>query len=140
MWAELTTVVRRAIRLGVALTAIAAAVSVALGGGRVALGVILGGAICLANLGWLDRDVARLADVVRGGGRRLRWPVLGLRQLLVFAVLGAALVAGWPHPVGIAIGVAVLPVALAIEGLRASRDIMASTMASTTERTTKSAT
>jgi hypothetical protein len=127
MWAELTTVVRRAIRLGVALTAIAAAVSGVLGGWRVALGVILGGAVCLASLGWLDRDVARVAEVVRGGGRRLRWPVLGLRQLLVFAVLGAALAAGWPHPVGIAIGVAVLPVALAIEGLRASRDLMETT-------------
>jgi hypothetical protein len=127
MWAELTTVVRRAIRLGVALTAIAAAVSGILGGWRLALGVILGGAICMANLGWLDRDVARVAEVVRGGGRRLRWPALGLRQLLVFAVLGAALVAGWPHPVGIAIGVAVLPVALAIEGLRASRALMETT-------------
>ena len=129
MWAELTTVVRRAIRLGLALTAVAAVTSGALGGWRIALGVVLGGTICLANLGWLDRDVARLAEVVRGGGRRLRWPVLGLRQLLVFAVLGAALVAGWPHPIGIAIGVAVLPVALAIEGLRASRDIIESTSA-----------
>lgn len=136
MWAELTTVVRRAIRLGVALIAIAAAVSGALGGWRLALGVVLGGAICLANLGWLDRDVARLTEVVRGGGRRLRWPVLGLRQLLVFAVLGAALVAGWPHPIGIAIGVAVLPVALAIEGLRASRDVIQSTTQSTTPRAT----
>jgi hypothetical protein len=124
MWAELTTVVRRAIRLGAVLTAVAAISAAAYAGWRVGLGVALGGAICLANLGWLDRDVSRLAAVVRGGGPRMRWPVLGLRQLLVFAVLGAALVAGWPHPVGIAIGVAVLPVALAIEGLRASRELM----------------
>lgn len=93
-----------------------------LGGAPVAAGVGGGGAIALLNFRWLARDVSRAtALIAEGGGGVGRIGRVGLRQLVTFGALGLLVAQGWAHPVGVGIGLAVLPPVLLAEGLLDAR-------------------
>ena len=104
-----------------------AGAALALGAGwgwgvRAAAGVAVGAAVALLDFAWLARGVALLAAAP--GARRpgVRWAVaLAARYLVTFAALGLPVALGWAHPVALAVGVTVLPLALTAGGLRAAR-------------------
>src|SRR4029453_3791623 len=69
-----------------------------------------GGAIALLNFRWLAHDVGRATSMIaegRGGAGRIGR--IGLRQLVTFGGLGLLIAKGWAHPVGVGVGLAVLP-------------------------------
>jgi hypothetical protein len=94
----------------------------ALAGAPAAAGVAGGGAIALLNFRWLARDVGRATAVIAQGqagvGRLSR---VGLRQLVTFGALGVLVAQGWAHPVGVGVGLAILPPVLLAEGLLGAR-------------------
>jgi hypothetical protein len=117
---DLARWVLRAGTLGVGALAVATGVAA---GPAPALGVAAGGAVSLANFHWLARDVGVLARTAAGPAPgRGRLARLLLRQGGTLAALGAVLVSGWVHPVGVAVGLAVLPPILLLGGLRAARE------------------
>jgi ATP synthase I chain len=84
-----------------------------------AAGVGGGGAIALLNFRWLARDVGRVTALVTGGGAGIgRIGRVGLRQLVTWGALGLLVGHGWAHPVAVAVGLAVLPPVLLVQGLR----------------------
>ena len=86
------------------------------GGVPLATGVGAGGALAIANFRWLAGRVVKALDGVPVPGG---WALgLGLR-LVAFAGATAGLMAsGWAHPLGVVIGLTVLPGALVLRGLR----------------------
>jgi hypothetical protein len=86
-------------------------------GAAAASGVIAGGLVAIANLWWLSRRT----DV--HGGRRpaLVWVAVSARLSAVALVVGALLVTGWAHPLGLVAGLSVLPPVLVVVGLRDAR-------------------
>src|SRR5713226_3261727 len=92
-----------------------------LAGAPAAAGVGGGGSIALLNFRWLARDVSRATVLIAGGqsgvGRIGRIGRIGLRQLVTFGALGLLIAQGWAHPVGVGVGLAVLPPVLLIQGL-----------------------
>jgi hypothetical protein len=93
-----------------------------LAGPTAAAGVGGGGAIALLNFRWLARDVSRAtALVAEGGGGVGRIGRIGLRQLATLTALGLLIAQGWAHPVGVGIGLAVLPPVLLAQGLLDAR-------------------
>lgn len=106
---------------GLAVTAVTA-VAWWLGGAAVAAGVGAGGGIALLNFRWLARDVVRAtALIAEGQGGAGRIGRVGLRQLVTFSALGLLVAQGWAHPVGVGVGLAVLPPVLLAEGLLDAR-------------------
>ncbi|KRT73375.1 MAG: hypothetical protein XU13_C0014G0013 [Candidatus Rokubacteria bacterium CSP1-6] len=88
-----------------------------------AAGVAGGGAVALLNFRWLARSVANAAALVRDGGSggaalRGAW----LRHLSTVGALGLLLGSGWTHPLGVIVGLSVLPPILVAQGLRAARE------------------
>jgi hypothetical protein len=93
-----------------------------LAGGPAAAGVGGGGGIALVNFRWLARDVGRAGALIAEGSASVgRWGRLGLRQLVTFGALGLLVTQGWAHPVGVAVGLAVLPPVLLVQGLLDAR-------------------
>jgi hypothetical protein len=112
----------RVVRHGALAVAVLAAGLAWFADARVGAGVALGGVVALVNFGWMAREVSRVAAAVADGEPgRARLPRVGLRQLATFAALAALIGPGWAHPVGVAVGLAILPPVLLVEGLRAAR-------------------
>ena len=89
-----------------------------LGGSSGALGVASGGALAIANLWWLARR-ARL-DARRGP--LVGWALAASLRLLALAlVVAALLVTGSAHPIGLVVGLSVLPPVLIAAGLQETR-------------------
>lgn len=81
-------------------------------GKRMALGVALGGALCLLNKNWLQsslRTILKIAAEKQDG--RVPPFTTGkfiFRYYLIACAIGAAVWTGWFHPLGIGIGFAAL--------------------------------
>jgi len=79
-------------------------------GWRMALGVLLGAALCLFNKRWLEGSLRAMLNhaVARETGRVPPFTVFKfiLRYFVIALVIGAAVWRGWFHPLGIGIGFA----------------------------------
>jgi hypothetical protein len=104
-----------------AILAIALALGGAWFGGRtVFFGILGGAALALADFWWLS---ARLDDVGTAAPRVLGWlGAAGVRLAGVAVAVAALFVTGWFHPAGLVAGLAVLPCALVVRGLRLARE------------------
>ena len=82
------------------------------------LGLLAGGGLALGNFRWLRLSVRHLVWSFSGRAGRPLWVLgYGLRYLVIFGLLAAVLKSGWIHPVGLLVGLAVLPVGLLAGGL-----------------------
>jgi hypothetical protein len=108
------------IRLGLAALAVGAVAAVAVGGPRLALGVVGGGLIALMDFRWLARDAARLTTPWPGE-RPPRLLPIGLRHLAALSGLTLLIAGGWTHPLAVIAGLGVLPPVLIAQGLRSAR-------------------
>jgi hypothetical protein len=90
-----------------------------LSGWRMALGALLGGALCLFNLRWLSGSVRAILTkaVVTQNGRVPPFTASKfiLRYFIVAAVIAIALATGYFHPLGIGIGFAAFAGGVMIE-------------------------
>ena len=103
--------------LAVALVAIGA---MWLAGSTVGLGVIAGGVLVVGNLWWLASGVRSAARARTGP---TRWALVAAMRLTVIAVACMLLfLSGLAHPIGVVVGLTVLPCALVVQGLRAARE------------------
>jgi hypothetical protein len=105
---------------GAVTTALLAGVALGLAGPAAGLGVVAAGGITLANFWWLVHNAAS----VFGAGaapRRAVWVVAaGFRFVVVAAALVVLLASGIVHPVAFVAGLAILPAAVIVLGLRAA--------------------
>ncbi len=105
---------------GAVTTALLAGVALGLAGPGAGLGVVAAGGITLVNFWWLVHNAAG----VFGAGvapRRTVWIIAaGFRFIVVAAALVALLASGIVHPVAFVAGLAILPVAVIVLGLRAA--------------------
>ena len=90
-------------------------------GGRAAfLGVVAGATLALADFWWLSARVDAAAD---GAPRALAWlGAAGLRLGGVAVIVALLFLTGRCHPLGLVIGLAVLPCALVVRGLALARE------------------
>lgn len=103
----------------VALVGAATLVAGLAAGFHVAAGVAGGGAVALLNFRWLARAAVRAARPAAGTPPGPVGLGLGVvRHLASFLALAALIGSGWVHPVGVAVGLALLPPVLVVEGLR----------------------
>ncbi len=90
-----------------------------LAGWRMALGVALGGALCLFNIRWLSGSVAAILSkaVMTQSGRVPPFTASKfiLRYFAIAAAIGIALSTGYFHPLGIGIGFAAFTGGVMIE-------------------------
>lgn len=90
-----------------------------LAGWRMALGVMLGGALCLFNIRWLSGSVRAILSkaVVMQSGRVPPFTAskLILRYFVIAFVIAVALSTGYFHPLGIGIGFAAFAGGVMIE-------------------------
>jgi hypothetical protein len=81
-------------------------------GGRMVLGVALGGALCLLNKGWLQNSLRAILKIAaeKQDGRVPPFTAgkFIFRYYLIACAIGAAVWTGWFHPLGIGIGFAAL--------------------------------
>lgn len=85
------------------------------------LGVLAGGGVAFGNFRWLSLGSRRALALFGSGRPHPLWLVgLGLRHLALFAALGILVWSGYVHPVGLIVGLSVLPPTLIVEGLRAA--------------------
>ena len=93
-----------------------------LAGWRGALGALTGGLISLASFNWIAQGVHRSTAFFAGGRAHPLWALsLGLRYVLLFAVVALVLTYGVAHPLALVAGLSVLPPVLIAFGLRAAR-------------------
>ena len=112
----------RVVRVGALTVAMVAAVLAGAVDVSIGAGVAAAGLLALANFGWMAREIGRVAAIVADGEPgRARVPRMGLRQVVTFGGLAAIIGLGWVHPVGVAVGLVILPPILLVEGLRAAR-------------------
>jgi len=91
-----------------------------LGGRTVCFGILAGALLALADFWWLS---ARLDAVTTDAPRALAWAgTAGLRLAGVAVAVAALFVTGWFNPIGLVVGLAVLPCALVTRGLRLARE------------------
>jgi len=84
------------------------------------LGVAAAGGLTVANFWWLVHNAAVIAGT-DPASRRLVWAVAaGARFLALVAVLVLFLASGIVHPVGFVLGLAIVPSAVIVLGLRAA--------------------
>jgi ATP synthase I chain len=105
---------------GAFMTAVLAGVAFGLAGPGAGLGVVAAGGMTLANFWWL---VSNAVSVFGTGAapRRAVWVVAaGFRFIVVAAALVALLASGLVHPVAFVAGLAILPAAVILLGLRAA--------------------
>lgn len=96
-----------------------AAVALALSGLSGFLGVLAGGAVAWGSLVWLSLGSQRAPGLFSGGRAHPLWLLgLGLRHLALFATLGVLLWSGYVHPLGVIVGLSVLPPVLIVQALR----------------------
>lgn len=93
------------------------------GGLTAAAGVCAGGALAIMNFRWLSgRTLTTLAGL-SGHGPLGGWVLgFGFRLSLLAIVTAGLLVSGWAHPVGVVIGLTVLPGVLIMRGLALARE------------------
>jgi hypothetical protein len=90
------------------------------GGRTVFFGILAGAVLALADFWWLS---ARLDDVRASAPRAMVWVgAAGLRLAGIALTVALLFVTGWFHPVGLVVGLAVLPCALVARGLRLARE------------------
>jgi hypothetical protein len=95
--------------------AILALVSGLLGGAAVAAGVGAGGLLAIANFRWL---AGRVVGVLDGGPAPGGWALgFGLRLAAMACATAGLLATGAVHPLGMVVGLTVLPGALIVRGL-----------------------
>lgn len=112
----------RVTRSGLAAVLALTAAAGWIGGAPWAAGVAGGGAIALANFRWLARGVARAAVLARDGRAGASGlPLIWLRHAATFLALGLLLGSGWTHPLGVILGLSILPPILLAQGLLTAR-------------------
>jgi ATP synthase I chain len=98
----------------------AAVVFLAFGAGLIgeasaAAGIGVGGALAITNFRWL---AGRVVAVLQGAPAPGRWSLgLGFRLIALTSVTAGLVMSGWAHPVGIVVGLTVLPCDLVVRGL-----------------------
>jgi ATP synthase I chain len=103
-----------------ATTAVLAGLAYGLAGPAAGLGVAAAGGLTLANFWWLVHNAAVVAGIGHAS-RRLVWTVVsGVRLLALVAVLALLLASGLVHPVAFVVGLAIVPGAVIVLGLRAA--------------------
>ena len=90
-----------------------------LSGRTVFFGILAGVVLALADFWWLS---ARLDLTVAAPGAIAWLGAAGLRLAGVAVAVAVLFVTGWFHPVGLVLGLAVLPCALVARGLRLARE------------------
>jgi hypothetical protein len=99
--------------------AILSLVSGLAGGLPVGVGVGAGGALAIANFRWLaGRVVGVLEDGPAPGGWALGF---GLRLAVLACATAGLMASGLAHPLGVVVGLTVLPCALVLRGLRQAK-------------------
>ena len=107
------TSVDAAVSLGVVALVVAA-----LGGAPTGVGVLAGGVLGLANLWWLARRAVAASEI-----RVSRWSLGAvLRLAAVGGAVAVVLGTGAAHPLGVVVGLTVLPCVLIVRGLVAARE------------------
>ena len=91
-----------------------------LGGRALALGILAGGVLALGDFWWLSARID--AATTEAPGTSLWVAAAGFRLAGVAVAVAALFLTGWFHPVGLVIGLAVLPCALVARGLRVARE------------------
>ena len=91
-----------------------------LGGMPGALGVLTGAALAALNFRWLARRTT--AALVPGGSAAGAWAASMIRLLVALAAPALAIATGVVHPVGLVVGLTLLPCAVVVLALRASRE------------------
>jgi hypothetical protein len=107
--------VRVAVESAVIVVALAL-VAAMLGGARVGLGVLAGGALAVGSFWRLAGDAAGLASESAVSGRWLIASALRFGGLA--AATGVLLVLDWAHPAALVVGLTILPCDLVAQGLR----------------------
>lgn len=91
-----------------------------IGGAAGGFGTMAGGLLSLGSFHWLTRGV-RSAGAFFGGRAHPLWAIgLGLRYMLLFGAIATLLGTGIAHPVGLMVGLSVLPPVVIVVGLRAA--------------------
>ena len=89
---------------------------------KFALGVLIGGALAIANFYLMKRSLQRALDPQRKGKTRFLYL---LKYYLRFAVLGIViallLIRGWVSPFGILLGLSIIVIGIALVGLDEAR-------------------
>lgn len=99
--------------------AVLSLVSGLVGGVPVAAGVGAGGVLAITNFRWLaGRVVSVLGGVPTPGGWALGF---GLRLIALACATAGLMATGLVHPLGVVVGLTVLPGALVLRGLRQAR-------------------
>ncbi len=99
------------------IVVVLAAVAATLGGARVGLGVLAGGALAIASFWRLAADAASVSTAASG-----RWLIASaLRFGGLAAATAVLLVLDWAHPVALVFGLTILPCDLVAQGLRLAR-------------------
>ena len=112
------TFVKRATVETAAVAGVLALVAAALAGPSFGIGVLAGGALAVANLWWLTRN---LDGAARGSSSA--WSLLAVVRLAAAgAAIAVVLGAGLAHPVAVVGGLTVLPCVLVVRGLAAARE------------------
>jgi hypothetical protein len=108
---------RASVDAAVALGVVALVVTV-LGGAPAGIGVLAGGALGLGNLWWLARRAVAASETPVS-----RWSLGAvLRLAAVGGAVAVVLGTGAGHPLGVVVGLTVLPCVLIARGLAAARE------------------
>lgn len=91
-----------------------------LGGQAGALGVLAGGALAVLNFRWLARRT--LASLLPGGSAARASAAATVRLLVALAGPAVVIATGVVHPVGLVVGLTLLPCAVVVLGLHATRE------------------
>ena len=112
----------RRVTLDASLLALALALGGAwLAGRTVFFGILAGALLALADFWWLSARLDGTTTTAAPGA--VAWlGAAGLRLAGVAIAVAVLFVTGWFHPVGLVIGLAVLPCALVARGLRLARE------------------
>jgi hypothetical protein len=83
------------------------------------VGVLAGGTVGVGGLWWLARGAFAMTA---SNFESRRWVMTAaLRFAVIAGALALVLVTGLAHPIGLVVGITVLPCALIAEGLRSAR-------------------
>ena len=115
------------LRVTVATAMIVAALAVPaawLAGSTGAVGVLAAGALTVGNFWWLSRAAGSAGDPAAPRREIAGWVMgAGARYAVLFAAFAALCAGGYAHPVGVVVGLSVLPCAVIAQGLRSAREI-----------------
>jgi hypothetical protein len=94
-----------------------------LAGGAASAGVVAGGALALLDFRWLTRSASAAAAALTGGRARVGWMLAAPARLLsMFGAISLIIVSGRVAPLAVMAGLAVLPLVVIAQGLRAARE------------------